>query len=401
MERRLLPSVALQGAVGTLGGFLGFFIVGSANLAGMVRFTATMLTVAMLSVVLAYALGPKLRLTGRRLFKAGFILPGLLLLFAGDWPLALAIAFGAFVGLTSSARTWLEMRLLLDEQRDRYATRAGVAGIALSLAASFAATLLLASTADNSRYLVVAYGIGCILAGYFLGNRLPESEPVSLKAPLAVLASPGFLACFPIFFLQSGLYGVGLSLNASGAAQALGNASSYGKIATVATLAGGVALLACRNARSPVNRHYWMAAAALGMMASFLLLGASAKVPKLFIAYVVLYAAVTPFWAASEAVLNQRTLDSAGELQDRIVVREVVLWAFRMIALGLFWIFSTRLPGNALLAYGAAMMAAAVALQYAIARAWLKPDPRKLETDQESVECLAQQPFRGPVSSLQ
>src|SRR5690606_3966292 len=83
VEGRLLPSVALQGAVGTLGGFLGFFVVGSANLAGMIRFTATMLTVAMLSVVLAYALGPRLRLTGRRLFKTGFILPGLLLLLAG------------------------------------------------------------------------------------------------------------------------------------------------------------------------------------------------------------------------------------------------------------------------------------------------------------------------------
>lgn len=375
VEGRLLPSVALQGAVGTLGGFLGFFVVGSANLAGMIRFTATMLTVAMLSVVLAYALGPRLRLTGRRLFKTGFILPGLLLLLAGGSHTALAVAFGSYVGLTSSARAWLEMRLLRDEQRDRYATRAGVAGIALSMLASFAATVLLASTADNSRYLCAAYGLACILAGYWLGNRLPESQPVSLKAPLAVLTDGNFLACFPLFFLQSGLYGVGLSLNATGATQALGGASNFGMIATVATLAGGVALLASRKARSPGNRHYWMAAAALGMVASFVLLAASARVPKLFIAYVVLYAAVTPFWAASEAVLNQRTLDTSGELQDRIVVREVILWSFRMAALGLFWLVSTRLPGSVLLAYGAAMMAGAVLLQYLIARAWLKPRP--------------------------
>src|SRR5690606_34611753 len=175
-------------------------------------------------------------------------------------------------------------------------------------------------------------------------NRLPDSQPVSLEAPLAVLADRNFLACLPIFFLQSGLYGISLSLNATGATQALGEASRFGMIATVATLAGGVALLASRNARSPGNRHYWMAAAALGMMASFLLLAASAKVPKLFLAYIVLYAVVTPFWAASEAVLNQRTLDTAGALQDRIVVREVVLWTFRMTALGLFWFVSTRLP---------------------------------------------------------
>ena len=92
-----------------------------------------------------------------------------------------------------------------------------------------------------------------------------------------------------------------------------------------------------------------------------------------FIAYVVLQAAVGPFWAASESVLNQRTLDSTENLQDRIVVREVVLWAFRMVALALFWMFSTKLSGAVLLAYGATMMAAAVVLQYGIARAWLKP----------------------------
>ena len=324
LERRLLPSVALQGAVGTLGGFLGFFIVGSANLAGMVRFTMTMLTVAMLSVVLAYALGPVLRLTGRRLFKAGFMLPGILLLLGGGSHTMLAIAFGAFVGLTSSARSWLEMGLLQDDQRDTYAVRAGVAGVALSLAATFAATLLLSSTAENSQYLFSAYGLACIFAGFFLGNRLPDSAPVSLKAPLEVLKQKSFLACFPLFFLQSGLYGVGLSLHASGATASLGNASSFGFVATIATLAGGLALWASCNARNPANRHYWMAAAGLGMMASFLLLGASARIPALFIAYVVLQAAVGPFWAASESVLNQRTLDSDGNLQDRIVVREVV-----------------------------------------------------------------------------
>ncbi len=97
-------------------------------------------------------------------------------------------------------------------------------------------------------------------------------------------------------------------------------------------------------------------------MASFLLLGASARIPQLFIAYVVLQAAVGRFWAARESVLNQCTLDSAGDLQDRIVVREVVLW-----------VFSTKLPSTALLAYGAAMMAGAVALQYGVgvARNWL------------------------------
>ena len=339
----------------------------------MVRFTATMLTVAMLSVVLAYALGPTLRLTGRRLFKAGFMIPGILLLLGGGSHLTLAVAFGTFVGLTASARNWLEMGLLQDEQRDAYAARAGVAGVGLSLAATFAATLLLSSTADNGHYLFIGYGGACLFAGYFLGSRLPDSTPVSLKAPLQILKERSFLACLPLFFLQSGLYGVGLSLHASSATQSLGKASSFGFVATIATFTGGLALWASCNARNPANRHYWMAAAGLGMMASFLLLGASARTPNLFIAYVVLQAAVGPFWAASESVLNQRTLDSTENLQDRIVVREVVLWAFRMGSLALFWLFSTMLPGSALLAYGATMMAAAVALQYGIARAWLKP----------------------------
>ncbi len=375
-ERRLLPSVALQGGVGTLGGFLGFFIVGSANLSGMVRFTMTMLTVAMLSIVLAYALGPCLKLTGRRLFKAGFMLPGILLLACGGSHAVLAVAFGVFVGLTSSARTWLEMGLLQDGQRDSYAARAGVAGVALSLAATFAATLLLSSTAENSQYLFIAYGVACLVAGFLLGNRLPASPPVSLHAPLKVLKQRGFLACFPLFFLQSGLYGVGLSLHASGATASIGRPSSFGFVATIATLVGGLALWASCNARNPANRHYWMAAAGVGMTASFLLLGASARTPQLFIAYVVLQAAVAPFWAASEAVLNQRTLDSTGCVQDRIVMREVVLWAFRMAALGLFWAFSTRLSSQALLAYGAALMAGAVILQYGIARSWLRPGAR-------------------------
>ena len=368
--------MALQGAIGTLGGFLGFFIVGSANLAGMVRFTMTMLTVAMLSIVLAYALGPCLKLTGRRLFKAGFMLPGILLLAGGGSHVGLAVAFGAFVGLTSSARTWLEMGLLQDGQRDSYAARAGVAGVGLSMAASFASTLLLSSTAENSRYLFIAYGIACLVAGFLLGNRLPASPPVSLHAPMEVFKQKGFLACLPLFFLQSGLYGVGLSLHASGATAAIGSASSLGLLATVATLAGGLALWASRKARRPANRHYWMAAAGAGMTASFLLLGASARTPQLFIAYVVLQAAVAPFWAASEAVLNQRTLDSSGSVQDRIVMREVVLWAFRMAALGLFWALSTRLPSEALLAYGATMMAGAIILQYGIARSWLRPGAR-------------------------
>jgi hypothetical protein len=373
VEHRLLPSVALQGAVGTLGGFLGFFIAGNANLTGMIEFTGMMMTVTMLAIVLAYSLGPALRLTGRRLFKLGFMLPGLLLIIGGSSHLAIAAAFGLFMGLTASARVWLEMNLVADRRRDAYAAKAGASTIALSLLTTFMATLVLSSSGEDSQVLFTAYGAACLAGGLLFGNRLPDTPPVALVAPLAVMRQPAFVACLPLFFLQSGLFGMGMALGAAGAAHAMGAASSLGWTASAAAVVGGLALWTSRNLRNPSNRARWMALACVGVIGGFALLGASAWEPQLFIAYMVLMAAVGPFWGASEHVLNQRTLEVKGALPDVIVAREVVYWMSRMIVLTALWFVSQELPPTTLIAGGAATMALAAALQYRIARAWMKP----------------------------
>ncbi|MEN3365067.1 MAG: hypothetical protein V7606_2341, partial [Burkholderiales bacterium] len=53
-QRALLPLIALQGAVATIGGFIGFFVVGKQDVNAMFRFTAGMLTAAMVSTFIAY-----------------------------------------------------------------------------------------------------------------------------------------------------------------------------------------------------------------------------------------------------------------------------------------------------------------------------------------------------------
>src|SRR3954469_9860538 len=98
-ERALLPLIALQGSVGTLGGFIGFFVVGAHDLNAMFRFTAGMLTAAMLSTFLAYFFGPRFQINGKRLLKLGFLVPGLLILCGEGSVTTLAIAYGSFIGL--------------------------------------------------------------------------------------------------------------------------------------------------------------------------------------------------------------------------------------------------------------------------------------------------------------
>lgn len=373
IQGRLLPSVALQGAMGTLGGFLGFFIAGTADVARMIEFTAMMMTVTMLAIVLAYALGPALRLTGRRLFKLGFGLPGLLLIAGGGSHLIIAAAFGLFMGLTACARVWLEMNLLADHHRDAYAAKAGASSIALSLLTTVLATLLLSTSGEDSQFLFAAYGVACLTGGLVLGNQLPNTPAVALDAPLSVMRQPAFLACLPLFFLQSGLFGLGMALGAAGAAHAMDAASSLGWAASAAAVVGGLALFASRNLRHPDNRAPWMAIACVGIIFGFSLLGASAWEPQLFVAHMVLMAAVGPFWSASEHVLNQRTLEIRGALPDVIVAREAVYWASRMAVLGVLWLLAQEVAPPTLIACGAATMACIAALQYLIARRWMRP----------------------------
>jgi len=367
-ERALLPLVGLQGAIGSLAGFIGFFIVDRHDLHALFRYTAGMLTVAMASTFIAYLAGPRLHLSGRRLFRLGFLVPGVLLVAGRGSVGTMAVAYGAFTGLTWGARHSLEMSLLRDEERDSYASHSVTAAVALGVAATFVSTLVLAGFAEQSRTLYRLYGVACIAGALLLGKAIPETEPVSLKNPLAVIRQPQFIACLPLFFLESGLFGVTQAMASAGAANALSSASRFGWVATVAGLVGGVALYFTRQSRDVQNRVPWLGASCLVVALSFVLLGASAWVPVLYIAYSVLKAAGQPFLSASEQVLNQRTLDIEGALSDRIFAREFVLWALRMASLGLFWGLAMLLAPLQLLVVGSTLLAAAAGMEYVIGK---------------------------------
>lgn len=367
-QRALLPLIGLQGAVGSLGGFVGFFVIGAQDLHAMFRYTAGMLTAAMVATFLACFFGRRFNLTGRRLFRLGFLLPGLLILGGEGTVATMAIAYGAFIGMTWSARHSLEMSLLQDAERDRYAAHSVTTMIVLGVVATLIATLVLAGSAERSEYVYWLYGALCVLGAVFLGKSVPDTAPVSLTAPLSVLRQPRFIACLPLFFLESGLFGISQAMASAGAVHALGSASRFGWVATVAGLVGGGALYITRKSRSVHNRAHWFGGASLVVGLAFALLGASAWIPALYIAYTVLRAAGMPFLSASQQVLNQCTLDIRGELSDRIFARELVLWMLRMVSLGLFWGLANVLSPLHLLVAGSALLAAATGMEYAIGK---------------------------------
>lgn len=368
-HRAILPLVGLQGAVGSVGGFIGFFVIGTQDLHAIFRYTAGMLTAALAVIFLSYFCGPRFQLSGRRLLRLGFLLPGLLLLLVSEGSVALmAIAYGAFVGMTAGARHSLEMSLLQDAERDGYAARTGTVSVICSVAATLLATLLLANLAEQSHYVFWLYGALCVLGAVFLGKSIPDTAPVSLNAPLSVLRQPQFIACLPMFFLESGLFGISQAMASAGAVKALGSASNFGWVATVAGLAGGVALYFTRKNRNVQNRTQWLGGACLVVSLSFVLLGASAWVPALFVAYSVLRAAGLPFLTASQQVLTQRTLDIRGELSDRIFARELVLWVLRMVSLCIFWALANVLSPKGLQVSGSMLLATATAMQYLIGK---------------------------------
>lgn len=365
----LLPLAALQGAVGSFGGFIGFFVIGAHDLDALFRYTAGMLTAAMASTFLVYLISPRLRIGGAGLVRLGLLFPGLLLLVADGSVALTAIAFGAYLGMTWTGRHALEMSLLVDADRDRYAARSCTATIILGFGATLVATLLLASFSEQSRTVYWLYGALCIFGALFLGKAIPHTEPVALKAPLSVIRQPRFIACLPIFFLESGLFGISQAMAATGASNALGVPSHYGWVSTVAGLAGGVALYVTRKKRNVDNRAQWFGGACLAMSMSWLLLGASAWIPALYIVHSVMRAAGTPFLGASQHVLNQCTLDIRGELADRIFARELVLWVLRMASLFLFWGLAMVLKPIHLFLAGSAFLAGAIATEYVIGKA--------------------------------
>lgn len=373
-ERSLLPFIAMQGAIGTSVGFIGYFVVGDHNASAMFGFTALMLTIATAVALFVYGLGAKLSMTGKRVMQIGFLVPAALFLFGGHSVAAMAAAFGSFLGLTWSARYWLEMSVLADAERDSYASHSGAAAVVGGIAATLLATALLAMTNQNSQYLYWLYGMACLVAGLTLGRRLPHIPMKPLVDPIGVLKQPAFQACFPLFFLESGLYGLGFAVGSVGAASAISSASSFGWVSTVAGLVGALALYLTRKSRGVDNRAGWLGGSCLAVAVSFVLLGASAWLPVLYVAHSVLKAAAGPFLSASENVLNQRALDIQGELCDRIFARDIVLWVLRMASLLGFWAVSGALTPAHLLAIGAGILAIGVALEYVIGQAWFSED---------------------------
>jgi hypothetical protein len=376
-ERSLLPFVTLQGAICTLFGFIGYFLMSGRGHQAMFEFTSIMLTFAMLAAVLAYGFGARLGLSGKTLMRLGFFLPGVVLLSGNGSVWAMAFAFGSFLGLTWSARHWLEMQLLGDGQRDAYASHAGALAVAGGIVTTLLATMLLTYTANSARLLYALYGTACLVAAWRLGRGMADAPLQPLKAPLALARRPEFLACLPLFFLESGLFGLGQAITSVGASRAMGSAAALGTAATVAGLAGGVGLYLSARRRDVDNRASWLGGSCLGMAIAFLFLAGSAWIPGLFVIHLIVKAVASPFLSASEHVLNQKVLDIAGDLGDRIVVREVTLWAMRMASLLGFWALSNALPPAAMLAAGALLMALAVTLEYMVAQAWFGEESRQ------------------------
>lgn len=371
-ESAVLPLAALQGALAVLGGFMGFDVMETHGMEMMFRFTSWMLTAAIAGTLAGYTIGPVFRISGKTFFKAGFILPGFGLLLSNGSVEALAIGYGSFLGMTWGARHWLEMTLFHDRERDTYASRSGSLGVLSGIAATLVITLALSKSLLTSGEIFKAGGLIMVIGGLFLGNHIPRTRIATLGKPLHIARQPQFIACLPLFFLESGMFGVGQAVGSAAAVHALGSADAFGWVSTLAGMAGAIALYATRHLRDTHNRAAWLGRSCAVIALAFALLGVSAWIPALFVIHAVLKSAGAPFLSASEHVLNQRSLDIHGPLADRIVVREVVLWIFRLGSLALFWGVLSGLPAQQLLAVGAAMLAMATMLEYVVGRALLQ-----------------------------
>jgi hypothetical protein len=379
-ERAVLPLTALQGALAVLGGFIGFHVMEINGMEMMFRFTSWMLTAAIAGTLAGYTIGPVFRISGKTFFKAGFILPGLVLMLSNGSVESLAIGYGSFLGMTWGARHWLEMTLFQDAERDTYASRSGALGVLSGIASTLAITLALSKTSLTSVDVFKAGGLLMTVGGLFLGNHIPRTRIATLSKPLAIARQSHFIACLPLFFLESGMFGIGQAVGSAAAVHALGSAGSFGWVSTLAGMAGAIALYATRHLRDAYNRAAWLGRACAVIALAFALLGLSAWIPALFVIHAVLKSAGAPFLSASEQVLNQRALDIHGPLADRIVVREVVLWIFRLGSLTLFWSLLSALPTRQLLAAGAAMLAMATMFEYVVGRSLLRRASRPVGT---------------------
>ena len=79
-HQRAPPLIGLQSAMGSLSGFIVFFVIGTQDLHAIFRYTTGMLTTALATIFLTYFFGPRFHFCGRRLLRLGVLIPGLLLL---------------------------------------------------------------------------------------------------------------------------------------------------------------------------------------------------------------------------------------------------------------------------------------------------------------------------------
>ncbi|MEY2655234.1 MAG: hypothetical protein RLZZ524_2262 [Pseudomonadota bacterium] len=375
LERRLLPYIAVQAGLSTLVGFGAVLVHAEGGVQATVTYTLLMLSAVMAGLALVYASGALWRVDSRRMGWAAMLLAAGVLPFAHRHPGLLALAVGGFIGLAWAGRHWIELRQIDDAERDTYAAHVTVTSVAVSLVVMALSSLWLTWAGDGphaARGLYLGHAVLAAVGALVTVGRLPDTPGVRLHRPWALVRQAGWRASMRLYALSSVMFAVGTVMSASGAMQALGKASHYGWVATLATLAGAVGLWVLRHRRHAGNRVRTMALSTLGLAVAHLLLGASAWVPALYVLHLVMQAGISPFWQASEQVLHQRAMDFHGSLADRIAMREAGLWLFRMIALGGFWLLLHDAAPVVILASGAGLMALATTLEFVIGRDWLR-----------------------------
>ena len=377
LARRLLVFIALQGALSTFLALGSVVIVAEQGLSAAVTYSAWFLTAIVVSMVAPLWVSRWVTLPASILVRASFAVPAVCLPWSVGEPVLQACAMGSYIGLSWCARQSLELGLLRDEERDLYASQVTTWTVTSSLLTTALVSFVLLQTPDETRALYAFYTLLAMVGVVFAGRRLPQSPAAHLDAPWAVMRQPTYRRCLPLYGLESGLWGINIVTGASGAVQVLEKTSTFAGLVSLATLVGAASLWVMRHRRHAGNRARWMGLACVGMVVAHAMVAVAVNWPQWPLIYglhLLLLAAVTPFWQASEQVLNQRLMDLNGTLADRIAVREITLWGFRFTGLWVFWwLFSSWTPAHLLMLSTALTMTCFV-LEWWIARHWLSQD---------------------------
>jgi hypothetical protein len=377
LARRLLVFVALQGAMSTFLALGSVVIVAEQGLSAAVTYSAWFVTAIAISLVAPFLVARWVPLSAGALVRASFAIPAVLLPWSVGQPEWQACAMGGYIGMSWCARQSLELGLLRDEERDLYASQVTAWTVTASLLTTALVSVVLLQAADETRALYAFYSILAMVGVVLAGRRLPAAPAAHLDAPWAVMRQPAYRRCLPLYGLESGLWGINIVTGASGAVQVLEKTSTFAGLVSLATVAGAVSLWVMRHRRHAGNRLRWMGLACIGMVVAHAMVAVAVAWPQWPLIYgihLLLLAAVTPFWQASEQVLNQRLMDLHGSLADRIAVREISLWGFRFSGLWVFWwLFGHWTPAH-LLMLSTALVVLCLMLEWWISRHWLSGD---------------------------